>query len=399
MRDSAPRVGPLATVNLLVSHVPQFTLKPTKVVFNVPAQDEHAAETVVVHRHNLLYSVDGNEIAIVQQLVELVLQQDKASELFRDGQKKHKFFRVEWRFAGTILENRLYLKKLPHLLRPIESVRITGKYELNTVTHSISSGRQSGGKVVWVTGKRRTESIRFGLRCPTTGLCSHLWTCFTEKGRAKSDVYIVPSTLGNIFKISLHESGSWQLGFTREYAETLSELRTRTGSRHWEIWERPDQLSRAVTRAFAVVLPASLARHTPNDDATDDNVCWVSPPSDGFAMEFNVVITHPVPRDDWPGRRAMNTQLTGSFELESGEILWIVHREIPLPKPEPVTLSRDAIKKIMEGSGGEKLTIMLIGKSDDGSRYALEVPLDVESIRQKFQTGGGPEGSQVGIVG
>jgi hypothetical protein len=59
----------------------------------------------------------------------------------------------------------------------------------------------------------------------------------------------------------------------------------------------------------------------------------------------------------------MNTELTGFFELESGEILWIVHREIPMPKPEPVTLSRDAIKTIMEGSGGEKLTIMLIGKS------------------------------------
>ena len=85
----------------------------------------------------------------------------------------------------------------------------------------------------------------------------------------------------------------------------------------------------------------------------------------------------------------MKTGLTGSFELESGEVLWIVHREIPLPKLEtPLALPRSDVQKILEESEEAQLTTVLLGKSDDGSRFAFEAPIDGNSLRRKLETDG-----------
>jgi hypothetical protein len=50
------------------------------------------------------------------------------------------------------------------------------------------------------------------------GRRSSVWSLFTAK--KTPDVYVAPRVLGGQVKISLHASGSWQVGFTAESDRT-----------------------------------------------------------------------------------------------------------------------------------------------------------------------------------
>jgi hypothetical protein len=81
------------------------------------------------------------------------------------------------------------------------------------------------------------------------GRCSSVWSVFSAKHSA--DLYIVPRMFGGAVKVSLHESGSWQAGLTKEAAVdfTLSE------SRHWEIWNRGNEQAAGVVPAWSLLIP------------------------------------------------------------------------------------------------------------------------------------------------
>jgi hypothetical protein len=113
----------------------------------------------------------------------------------------------------------VYLQKLePSVLRPIELIRINGTCEFEPKFFPLEEKKKANVKVVWITGTRRKEIVRFGIRSADGTLYSSVWKCVTEKGRAKSDLYLIPQGMGSAFKVSLHESGEWHMGFTSEYA-------------------------------------------------------------------------------------------------------------------------------------------------------------------------------------
>jgi len=78
--------------------------------------------------------------------------------------------------------------------------------------------------------------------------CSTVWTIFS--GKHTADMYISPGMLGGEVKVSLHQSGSWQVGFT-----TGSRTHLRSGSRHWEMWKRGDEFAPGTTRAWYLLIP------------------------------------------------------------------------------------------------------------------------------------------------
>jgi len=240
---------------------PTFKLWPKKAVFCVPAQGGLTAEAVVVHRHTLVYSASGEELGTAQQLVEALLNSQAARERFGcEGMPEHKGFFLERRLTAEM--GTVCLKKLePSVLRPIELIQINGTCDFEPKSFPLKDEKQANVKVIWITGSRRKKIVRFGIRSIDGALRSSVWKCQTESGRAKSDLYLIPQGMGNAFKVSLHESGEWHMGFTSEYAAQPDAIRIRNSKeRHWEVWERPEQMAPGVTRAFAVVISSSAAR-------------------------------------------------------------------------------------------------------------------------------------------
>jgi hypothetical protein len=81
--------------------------------------------------------------------------------------------------------------------------------------------------------------------------CSTVWTIVSAKHSA--DLYICPHMLGGAVKASLHESGSWQAGLTSGE------------SRHWDIWERGEELAPGMVRAWYLLIPDQELRVADHD--------------------------------------------------------------------------------------------------------------------------------------
>lgn len=80
----------------------------------------------------------------------------------------------------------------------------------------------------------------------------------SDVSRAWSDgnnVYLAPRMKGGEFKISLHESGKWRIGFTERYAALMRELGTWGADRKVEALDRPPEHATGFTRAVWMLLP------------------------------------------------------------------------------------------------------------------------------------------------
>ena len=67
--------------------------------------------------------------------------------------------------------------------------------------------------------------------------------------------------LGGAVKVSLHQSGSWQVGLT---TESPADLRS-GGSRHWDIWKRGGELAPGTVRAWYLLIPDEELRVADHD--------------------------------------------------------------------------------------------------------------------------------------
>lgn len=83
----------------------------------------------------------------------------------------------------------------------------------------------------------------------------------------KNDVYVAPRKKGGDFRISLHESGQWRLGFTKEYGDKMVALGSWDQDRKVESIKRPPDIrtdSRApIASTSSILNSASLATNRP----------------------------------------------------------------------------------------------------------------------------------------
>ena len=106
----------------------------------------------------------------------------------------------------------------------------------------------------YAPGKSRRIQLSGG-----PGRCSTVWAIFSAKHGA--DMYICPRMLRGAVKVSLHQSGSWQVGLTAERpADPCS-----SGSRHWDIWKRGEELAPGTVRAYYLLIPDQELRLTDQD--------------------------------------------------------------------------------------------------------------------------------------
>lgn len=217
------------------------------------------------------------------------------------------------------------------------------------------------------------RSIRFAVG-DGTSCRAQIWKCWTP-GSDKRDVYLAARSLGYAFKVSLHESGKWHIGFGRDFlAENGSH--EEWPSRIVASWERPREVAPGVTLAFRIITPASSACMPVVDTVVGKKeIAWHPPVELPSAVEFDLVMTAPsTVVSGWPGRRSMDTKLMGKFVLVDRSTVWVVARETPMVFPSmPAGRPRYFQGRSREDFNGAGLRGLALKREADGSRTYLDL--------------------------
>lgn len=92
---------------------------------------------------------------------------------------------------------------------------------------------------------------------------STVWGIFSARHTA--DLYVCPRMHGGAIKVSLHQSGSWQVGLTAEHAARQNHV----SSRHWDIWNRSEEMAPGLVRAWYLLIPDEELRTVMSDVKVD----------------------------------------------------------------------------------------------------------------------------------
>ena len=119
------------------------------------------------------------------------------------------------------------------------------------------------------------------------------WTVWTS--RHTLGAYLTTRPMAGTMKMSLHHSGSYQIGFTNE---KFSELALDLPSRHLDIWSWPEPFAPGMRRSVELVIPdRELRRLAAGTIADPKLVARIPTPGAGYAacIEFVFMADQPVP--------------------------------------------------------------------------------------------------------
>ncbi len=226
------------------------------------------------------------------------------------------------------------------------------------------------------------QSIRFAVR-NASGHRAATWKVWTRAGGGKHDVYLACRSLGGTLKASLHDSGSWHIGFLRGFVdEEFDDADPRREKPYIDRWPRPRETAPGVTLAYRIVVPTASVT-VPIVDSLPVSIVWIPAAPMGKAVEIDLVFTAQNSRvTNWPGRNAMRTELVGKLSLEDGETLWVVRHVVDVPdlpmRKGAVTWFRSG-RDIGIADGNTRAIIF--GSSDDGSRFMADCAVQRDALR------------------
>jgi hypothetical protein len=193
---------------------------------------------------------------------------------------------------------------------------------------------------------------------------------------SKNDVYIAARNAAAAFKVSLHQSGRWRVGFTNPDDPLIPKGRDRAVHK----WHRPPELAPGMTRAFEIGIPATEIALLPDAAKHHPDTVWFEPPPKDQAMNFDVFLARPDVdlSEGWPGRDSMGTQLIFDSRMSNGEHVFVVVHAGPM-----VPSVRDAFARhlpaMREGLGDGEPPLgtirgFLLGTVDeDGTPFFLDL--------------------------
>lgn len=225
------------------------------------------------------------------------------------------------------------------------------------------------------------QALRFSVR-DANGNRAATWKLLTQTGGGKHDVYLSCRSLGGKLKASLHESGSWHVGFVRDFlSENLDDGHAKLEDPYIDRWPRPTEIGPGVTLAYRIVVPTSAVNISIND-SLPESILWVQAAPDGKAIEIDVIFTGAdTVVSNWPGRNSMRTELVGKLVLENQETVWVVHRVVDVPAfnlpsaSNPTWFKSGRDVNLADGH----IRAILFGNCDDGSRFMVDCAVDTSA--------------------
>ncbi len=93
----------------------------------------------------------------------------------------------------------------------------------------------------------RESAVRFAVG-PPDGLTSNSWRFWPSKA---GNIYLKCRDNAKEFKISLHVSGRWRLGYTEEGSPRTPAWSHRGADRAWDVWDEPPEIDANIVFVFA----------------------------------------------------------------------------------------------------------------------------------------------------
>ena len=206
-----------------------------------------------------------------------------------------------------------------------------------------------------------------------------MWGVVTKVGSGKSDVYLFCRSLGGALKASLHESGSWHLGFLRDFAEESFDVdHPRRKDPYIEIWPRPSAIAGGLVLAYRILVPSSGVS-VPITGEEPSSIIWLPAAPNGKATEVLIILASKAAKiTSWPGATSMGTQLAGRMGLDNGDTAWVVHHVVDVPEVQLPTGSTSWFQgKSKDDLAGASLRAVVFGSSADGSRIMIDTAVEV----------------------
>ena len=216
--------------------------------------------------------------------------------------------------------------------------------------------------------------LRFAIR--ENQLRAATWKIWSRN--SNSDIYLTCRELKGAIKASLHQSGSWHIGYSDSASEKYFESREDfEKSKFIEIWPKPKPISDGTVLAFRIVTPFSAIRSSV--DNTRNDIIWIPNCSTGYATEIDIMITTVnITSANWPGRNKMGTKLVGSYDLANKERVWVVYWQIPMP--DLSSISGKPFKfykgKTKADLSKENLKAIIFADENDGSRTLFDFSVE-----------------------
>lgn len=221
------------------------------------------------------------------------------------------------------------------------------------------------------------KSIRFAVR-NEEGFQAETWKLVTRTGGGKNDVYLFCRPLGGVLKASLHESGSWHVGFLRGFVEkNFEDGHPKHSNPYIERWPEPSAISSGVTLAYRVLVPSSGVT-IPITGDLPHSINWIPAAPKGKATEVLIILTKKCTKvTGWPTATGMRTQLVGQMDLDNDDKVWVVHHmvDVPnlqLPAGTPSWFKGRTKDDLSHGS----FRAVLFGNCDDGSRFMVDCAVE-----------------------
>ena len=225
-----------------------------------------------------------------------------------------------------------------------------------------------------------TRSMRFTV-ADERGNRGASWKIWIHTETGKNDVYLACRELGGALKASLHESGSWHVGFIRKFVlENLATNEPKRADPYIEIWPRPAAIQRGITLAYRIIVPTA-ALNIRLDQRIKSSMIVVPAAPTGKATEITVFLLSPGALcSNWPGRRSMGTNPVSCLELDNSEKVWVVCHIVDVPQLESKAgrLSPFKSRRPTKSPAGI-LRGLVFGSHDDGSRWIMECAMTGES--------------------
>lgn len=134
-----------------------------KVVIEVPAVGDLAAERVRLEPDHQLYLEDGSCLCSASEYANAWVNHPQVVQRFmRDAQAEHRWFNLGWSETEFESKRRVYVQKLePLLLRVVDAIHIEGECVFQVGKLGLQRGRLGGPEVAWGRTKLGAKTAFF----------------------------------------------------------------------------------------------------------------------------------------------------------------------------------------------------------------------------------------------
>lgn len=213
-----------------------------------------------------------------------------------------------------------------------------------------------------------THEFYFAVGMPA-GVRSCVWHVWNPPGT--DDVYIAEETMRNVFKVSLHESGEFHVGFAREFvrdgapgANAGLTLKNRLKGTWDGVSVHP-----AAEIGFRLGIPTDELSIMPRSEH-EDRVVFLEPAPAGEMLEIGFFLIAPrtIPREGG------GTSILWNHELQSGRTLSIWSKQQPYGNDlrSRIHATRAQIEAA-NLAGGPALRALVGGPTPDGAHFFVDV--------------------------